>query len=202
MRATALGLINDTFLKEADVREVFYSRLHGKALERYFEKLQTYDVDNLYMRGEKTVTAKETLSAIRDKTLDDDQLQQAVQVTKLSSVRKVRVRHALIDALVDLDEHARDLVRTSDSIPARLITSHLDAYNRWDRLVAEAEFRKGVSVPLLLSPVLLVPLANVNWILGCLPGAFAIASFLKVYPSSERQTYSLATSWKQASLLR
>jgi hypothetical protein len=55
---------------------------------------------------------------------------------------------ALVETLVDVEHHARDIRDELTLVPQRLVSDRPATYERWDRLRAEGEFRLAVVAPL------------------------------------------------------
>ncbi|WP_433652883.1 hypothetical protein ACQP2C_11920 [Micromonospora zamorensis] len=54
-----------------------------------------------------------------------------------------------IESLVSLESHADVLEQELTFLPSKLVASSPESYERWDRLAAEAEFRRALMAPVL-----------------------------------------------------
>jgi hypothetical protein len=85
-------------------------------------------------------------------------------------------RHALqdkefiefwVNELMSIESHARVLEQELAFLPAKLVAASPESYERWDRLAAEAEFRRALMAPVLglglalvergIAPILILP---------------------------------------------
>jgi len=150
MYGLALRLIGEAFISSQETRAQFLERLDHRAIDRLLTRLMDEEVHHLFTRGREEYSP----ARIRKELARDpgDRLglrKHLVHAVTFDAVRKLAVRRALIKALVNVDEHAADLLHENRTAPARLIIANPGAYDRWDRLVAESEFRSAVAVPIV-----------------------------------------------------
>jgi hypothetical protein len=143
-------LIGDAFISNRETRAQFMERLDHRAIDRLLSRLIDEKVHYLFSRGREDYSP----ARIRDELARDPDdrkglRKHVVHAVTFDAVRKLAVRRALIKCLVNVDEHSADLLHENKTAPARLIIANPGAYDRWDRLVAESEFRSAVAVPIL-----------------------------------------------------
>jgi hypothetical protein len=69
----------------------------------------------------------------------------------------------LIEVLVDIDRHAREVRDELALVPERLVGDKPATYERWDRLRAESEFRQAITLPLYAIVYALVVRGVLSW---------------------------------------
>ena len=173
MYALALRLIGEAFISNRETRGQFLERLDHRAIDRLLARLVDEEVHHLFSRGhEEYSPARIREELVKDPADSKGLRNHVVHAVTFDAVRKLAVRRALIKCLVNVDEHAADLLHENRTAPARLIIANPGAYDRWDRLVAESEFRSAVAVPIVA-----LAFHNLNGLAlpGLLLAAFALS---------------------------
>ncbi len=108
---------------------------------------------------------------------------------------------ALVEAVVDVDRHASDIVAETRLVPERIVGERQATYERWDRLKAEAEFRLALAPPLIAVAAVLIARQALTWPYGLLCMVIPLVIFLQGV-SKEFQAAAQLIQLLEASVVR
>jgi hypothetical protein len=132
-----VGRVSTQILTDADYRNTFMEKLEERSIRRFIRRMEGFGDYRYQSVMDYPWEEKENKLVEVRKMLAED-LQEG---SKTAAV-------ALFASEVNVYEHLREIDKELDLVPERIVGDKPATYERWDRLIAEAEFRQGTLLPL------------------------------------------------------
>ena len=146
------GRVSTQILTDADYRNTFMEKLEERSIRRFIRRMKGFGVYKYEILMDNPWDEKKNKLLELRNTLAED-LQEG---SKAAAV-------ALFASEVDVYAHLREIDDELRLVPERIVGDKPATYERWDRLIAEAEFRQGVVPPLLVIIAALMARGVLGW---------------------------------------
>jgi hypothetical protein len=160
------GKVSSRILTDPDYRNTFMEKLEERSIRRLVRRMNGFGVYKYQILMDNASEDEEAKVVELRKMLVED-LQEGSQAAAV----------ALFASEVDVYEHLRRIDDDLELVPEQIVGDKPATYERWDRLIAEAEFRQAVVPPLFAILAALMARAVLGWPLWVLAAAIPLVIY-------------------------